>query len=137
MHKCCITTSVLNVEEGFELSGASSERKDACDSLLPSLLEIFQTKVLDVANSNISKHLGQLDNESRISDVEFDMLLKQTVLCSATEPGFVSPHQVVPVNHSLGMWVYRPAGVSDGILFVKGGPVKDANNIQPWSRYAH
>lgn len=137
LHKCCITDSVLNVEEGFELSGVSSERKDACDSLLPSLLEIFQTKVLDVANSNISKLPEPSEDGSQILDEDLNILLKQTVLCSATEPGFVAPHQIIPVNHSLGMWVFRPAGVSDGILFVKGGPVKDANNIQPWSRSVH
>ena len=133
LHKCCF--SMQSADDNLEVS-VPTESKDASDALLPSLLQIFQTKVLDVVDSNIPKSVLAL-NESEIpnSEKEVHLLLKQTVLCSATEPGFVSPHQVVPVNHTFGMWVFRPAGVSDGILFVKGGPVKNPANLQPWSRY--
>jgi hypothetical protein len=136
LHRCCILSSALDSDTTLEAHSVSSESKDASDALLPLLLDIFQAKVLDVVESNIPKLPAPVtsDEQPLIQDAEVHVLLKQTLLCSATEPGFVSPHQSVPVNHSFGMWVFRPAEVSDGILFVKGGPVKDANKVQPWSR---
>jgi hypothetical protein len=115
----------------------SAESKEASDSLLPLLLQIFQAKVIDVVNSNIPKPVlvnNAYDRPKSEKDVQ--LLLQQTILCSATEPGFVSPYQFLPVNHTFGMWVFRPAGVNDGILFVKGGPVQNSTNLEPWSRYS-
>lgn len=135
LQKCCISRGALDSDETLEVS-VSSENKDASDALLPSLLEIFRTKVLNVVESNIPKSLpSSMIEKQPTLEAEVHLLLKQTILCSATEPGFVCPHKTVPVNHSFGMWVFRPFGVSDGILFVKGGAVKDENNVQPWSRY--
>jgi hypothetical protein len=134
LHKCCISEGALDSNETLEVS-VSSENKYASDTLLPSLIEIFRAKVLDVVQSNIPRPLLSSMVEKQPSlEAEVRLLLKQTILCNAAEPGFVCQHQTVPVNHSFGMWVYLPLGVSDGILFVKGGAVKDANNIQPWSR---
>jgi hypothetical protein len=106
------------------------------EDLLPLLLEVFKARVSSVADSNIPKapSIGMKSSNDAVHPKSTNWILEQTVLCDAAEPGFVFPHEPIPVNHSIGLWVWRPLGVINGTLLVKSGPVKDGNNIKPWSR---
>jgi hypothetical protein len=127
-HRCCNSIETFSKADEEIEAVSSVECKEASDALLPSLLQTFQSKISSVAERNIPP------TPARSESKRLHYILNQTILCSPTESGFVSPHQVVPVNHSLGLWVWRPLGISDGVLFTKGGPIKDINNIEPWSR---
>jgi hypothetical protein len=118
-HRCCISSAL-------ETSGSSD--------LLPLLLEIFRSKVSSVADNNIPKHVEVKSFLNDTSQKAVHWLLDQTILCDSAEPGFKCPHESIPMNHSISLWVWRPLGVLNGTLLVKSGPVKDANNLAPWSR---
>jgi hypothetical protein len=119
-HRCCINAPLPETSNG--------------NDLLPLLLEVFRSKVSSVADSNIPKLAETKVFVDDTNPKALHWILDQTILCDSAEPGFVFPHEAIPINHTLCLWVWRPLGVSNGTLLVKSGPVKDGNNIRPWSR---
>ena len=140
-HRCCIAASPLNVN-----NNANNDANG--DLLMLGLLEIFRSKIFLAAEKNIpsmaldgdkiqSKLVeitsGSIDtNVGATSDVQW--LLDQQVLCDPTEPGFVCSHrEAVPVNHSMGVWVWRPTGIRDGSILSKAGVITSVERVKPWT----
>lgn len=110
--------------------GAFTSRQDsevlkAADTLLPSILETFSDQLTRVCEKNVldMNYIDSLSQRAERSIAsEAHVLTSVPHICDPTSPGYVMDYVEVPVNHSLGFWVWRPRGVDDGIIIVKSGP---------------
>jgi len=114
----------------------TSEADDVSDELMPGLLRLFYSKVSLAAESNAIPGYSLSSSESSapslaLIDKPVHWLAPHLLLCDPGEPGFVCAHTPVPASHSLGFWVWRPAGVNDGTLLVKAG--QSVEKAKAWS----
>ena len=147
-HRCCIRQEITTRKEGMVPSSrrrpslpssglvdALEVSQESTDALLPSLMEIFCSKIVLAAEQNISTPSAYppMALNSEESQKRY-WILDQQVLCDATEAGFVCTNVTpIPVNHSMGLWVWRPTGISNGTILCKCGVLSQLENPKPWS----
>ena len=86
-----------------------SRSTEAADALLPGLMHILHSELELITEGNISEPLTPV-SETDLMGKSASWLLKQVVTCGPVEPGFVAQHRHIPTSHSLGLWLWRPAG---------------------------
>ena len=106
-------------------SRLESEALEATDTLLPSILQTFVQQLNHICDKNI---LNPGTSRPEVSEegwsTESQCLSAGPCICEPLSPGYVTNYIDVPVNHSLGFWVWRPSGVYDGSIVLKTGPVE-------------
>ena len=139
-HNCCdealadeaVAAPVVDESAAVESASAgrkvrrSSEHMRASDALLPSILQTISSKVSLAAKTSVlpARQVSESHLESLAQKYQAHCLASNTIVCDPNSPGYVSPHITIPIAHSLGFWVWRPSGSSDGVLLSKEGPLE-------------